>query len=100
MTDDTWRAELLPVDSMRIMQMLVRRGGGLRMRALIALSGMSADQLLVALRALHERLWIEIVWRSNEAGQDTSLPERFREVRRIATTHTGRHCFPYLPWYR
>ena len=88
-----------PGHAMHVMALLLRRGGAIRIGPLIAASGLSADDLVAAINALQERLWVKIVWRGPLARRPEALPERFREVRRIATTRIGRHCYPFIPKY-
>jgi hypothetical protein len=64
---------------------------------LLRASTIPADHLAEAINELGKRGWIDIVWRSPVARRSPALPERFRKVRRLATTRTGRHCFPFAP---
>ena len=97
MYENPWRAPRLSYDAWSLMQLLQRRGGGMRVGPLLQASTLSDDALVAAINELVERGWIDIVWRSPEACRPELLPERFRDVRRIATTRTGRHCHRYLP---
>jgi hypothetical protein len=97
MDDNPWRAPRLSHNAMHLMALLLRRGGGMRISPLISAGGMSAEDVVAAVNELTERLWIDIVWRSPLARRPESLPERFRDVRRIATTRTGRYCYRFIP---
>jgi hypothetical protein len=95
MHDNPWRAPRLSPDAMRLMDLLVHRGGGMRIGPL--LSAGSPDRLAATIGELVERMWIDIVWRGPAARRCELIPARFRDVRRIVTTRTGRHCYPFVP---
>ena len=97
MSDNPWRAPRLSYNAWRLMELLLRRGGGMRIGPLLRLSGMSHSNLGLAITELSERLWVDIIWRSHAARRPEPMPEPFRGVRRIATTRTGRHCYRYVP---
>jgi hypothetical protein len=99
MDDNPWRAPRLSPDAMRVMDLLLPRGGGMRVAPLLQAAGIPPDDLAAAINELLERSWIDVVWRGPEAHRPARLPERFRKARRIATTRTGRHCHPFLPRY-
>jgi hypothetical protein len=97
MYDNPWRAPRLSHDAWNLMYLLDQRGGGMRIGPLLQVTTLSHDALAAAVNELAERLWVDIIWRGPEARRPELLPARFREVRRIATTPTGRHCHRYLP---
>ncbi len=96
-SDNPWRAPRLSYNAWRLMELLLRRGGGMRMEPLLRASDMSHDNLVLAIRELAERWWVDIVWRAPSARHPRTVPERFRDVRRIVTTRTGRHCYRFVP---
>ena len=97
MHDNPWRAPRLSYNAWSLMELLLRRGGGMRMGPLLRASDMSHDNLALAIKELAERWWIEIAWRGPSARRPCALPDRFRPVRRVATTRIGRHCHPLIP---
>jgi hypothetical protein len=97
MYDNPWRAPRLSYNAWNLMHLLLRCGGGMRIRPLLQASTLTDDALVAAVNELAERGWIEIVWRSPDARRPELLPERFREARRIATTRVGRYCHRYVP---
>jgi hypothetical protein len=96
MNDNPWRAPRLSDDANYIMRLLLRHGGGMRIGHLLKVAVLHDDALAAALNELVERLWVDVVWRGPDASRPEHLPERFRDVRRIATTRTGRHCYPFV----
>lgn len=99
MHDNPWRAPRLSYNAVRLMDLLARRGGSTRIEPLLRASVIPADHLAEAINELGERGWIDIVRLGPAARRSPALPERFRNVRRLATTRTGRHCFPFAPRY-
>lgn len=97
MDDKPWRAPRLSPDAMQIMALLLGRGGGMRIGPLLRISRLPPDAVVAAVNELIERLWVDVVWLSDDARRSDALPGRVRNARRIATTHTGRHCYPYIP---
>jgi hypothetical protein len=97
MNDNPWRAPRPSDDAMQLMALLLRRGGGMRIGPLLRISHPYHDALVAAANELIERLWVEVVWLGDRASRSNSVPERFREVRRVVTTRTGRHCYPLMP---
>jgi hypothetical protein len=97
MHDNPWRAPRLSHNAWCLMEILLRGGGGLRMGPLVRACDLSQDNLALAVNELAERWWIEIAWRGPSARRPGTLPDRFRAVRRVATTRIGRHCHPLLP---
>jgi hypothetical protein len=62
MYDNPRRAPRLSPDAMRLMDLLVCRGGSTRITPLLQACVMSADHLAEAINELAERHWIDIVW--------------------------------------
>src|SRR5262245_1528763 len=73
-----------------VMGLILRRGGTLRMRRLLAAAGLSVDALAAAINELVARGWASIVWRGPAARRPITLPERLREARRVVATRFGR----------
>ncbi len=99
MHDNPWRAPRLSFNAMQLMSLLVRRGGSMRVEPLVRADAIPADHLAQSINELAERGWVDIVWLGPLARRSPALPERFRDARRIATTHTGRHCHRFAPRY-
>jgi hypothetical protein len=89
-TDDDRPAPPLSRQSRQVMELLVRRGGTLRMCPLLEAAGLDADALAAAVNELATRGWVKVVWRGPEARRPETLPERLREVVRIVATRFGR----------
>ena len=92
--DAGWRPTPPSWAAMSVMSLLLRRGGSMRIGPLVPACHLSGADLAAALEELHERTWIDIVWRSDRARRRESLPENFRDVRRIVTTRCGRTFYP------
>ena len=99
MHDNPWRAPRLSSDAMQLMDLLACRGGSIRIEPLLRACAIPADHLAEAANELSDRGWVDIVWLGPAARRNPALPERFGDVRRIATTRTGRHCYPFIPRY-
>ncbi len=91
---DDWRPTPPSWAAMSLMGLLVRRTGSMRMEKLVPACGLSNADIVAALNELHERYWIDIVLRSERAGRRQSLPENFRDIRRVVTTRCGRMFYP------
>jgi hypothetical protein len=71
---------------------LRRRGGSVRIRALLRCSGHATDELCAVLNELRERNWIGARW----CRPRGDLPERLREVGRVTATRQGRLHAPRI----
>ena len=96
MEDRTWRAPRLSGNAMLLMSLLMRTGGGMRVGPLLRITRLPVDDLATAANELIERSWIDIVWRGERARRPETLPERARDIERIAATRIGRHCYQYV----
>lgn len=73
-----------------VMDLLMRRGGSVRMGPLIADCKLPVEVLIAALNELTTRGWVSVVWRGPQARRPEALPERLRECRRVVVTRFGR----------
>ena len=73
-----------------VMGLILRGGGTVRMRPLLAAAGLSVDALAAAINELVASNWARIVWRGPAARRPITLPERLREPRRVVATRFGR----------
>ena len=78
------------ISALGILGCLCRRGGSMRIHALLRCWGPATDDLCDVLKELQERGWIKVRWRTPRGG----LPERLREVDRVTMTHEGRLFAP------
>ena len=88
--DDDGPARPPSLPALRVMGLIARRGGTMRMAPLLDASKLSADELAEAVNELALRGWVRIVWRGPDARRPESLPPRLREVRRVVATRFGR----------
>ncbi len=99
-TDDDDRPPPFSPDALRLMDLLMRRGGTMRIGPLLEACGLTSDALVAAVNELAERCWVSIVWRGPDARRPETLPARFREANRIVTTRFGRYrCRVTWPVY-
>ncbi len=81
---------------MLLMSLLMRTGGGMRIGPLLRITRLPVDDLATAVNELGERSWIGIIGRGDHARRPETLPERARDIERIAATRLGRHCYQYV----
>ncbi len=78
------------ISALGVLGCLCRRGGSMRIRAILRCWGPATDDLCDALNELQGRGWIRV--RRRTARGD--LPERVREVDRVTMTEEGRLFAP------
>jgi hypothetical protein len=78
------------ISALGVLGCLCRRGGSMRIHALLRYWGPATDDLCAVLNELQDRGWIKVRWRTPRGG----LPERLREVDRVTMTHEGRLFAP------
>jgi hypothetical protein len=78
------------IAALGVLACLCRRGGSMRIHALLRCSGLATDALCDVLNELQERDWVRVRRRTPRGD----LPERLREVDRVNMTHEGRLFAP------
>jgi hypothetical protein len=94
MHDDSRESARLSSRALYVFGVVARRGGLMRIRPLLQNAGLPPEALADAVNELMQRGWVRIGWRRPRARLPSGLPERFREVDRIATTAFGRWRYP------
>jgi len=74
-----------------VMTALCRRGGSLRIGALLRASGLALDELCATVNELSRRRWVKVAWRRVPRATG---PERLRPVERVTATRFGRWRAP------
>jgi hypothetical protein len=94
---DVWKAPPFSPDALHVYGILDRRGRSMRIGPLRSATGLEPARLAAAINELHERGWVNIVWRRSPeyTGADQSRP--LSDATRIVATRFGRWRFPQTP---
>ena len=92
---------LLPArEGMRIMRLLTKHGGSMRLKPLLRSLDMDTSVFIEAARDLSERFWISIEWRTEAPEMEQGARRPHTDVDRLVVTWFGRWKWRRVWWMR